>query len=91
MATYNSVEYVAVSQSANSFRQPRQKMWGIFIAEEKSGDTAKWSLIYSSNDFIAAKELFNSYLQDPEVDPAKAGMDNIIFTEIVPADSRARI
>jgi hypothetical protein len=90
---YEPKEYKAIiNPSGGSFRNPRQKMWGIFITNEKKGDTNIWVLIHMSNDFESAKDVYNGFLQNPDVkDPKLAGMDNIIFTEILPVDSKTRV
>ncbi|WCS68184.1 hypothetical protein Goe21_00740 [Bacillus phage vB_BsuM-Goe21] len=86
---YSTVEYNAVSTSNSIFKQPRQKMWGVFVAVSKTGNINKWKLIYLNNDFDGAKEIFNDWLQNPK-DPSLAGMDNIIMTEVLPANSSTR-
>lgn len=90
---YNNIPYTAVYQNENTFHQPRQKIWGVMVAnEKKSGGETKWGLVYCNNDFDGAKEFFNSFLQNPQVDDVKlGGMENIIFIEILPANSNARV
>lgn len=85
--------YLPVYEKPNSFNQPRQKIWGVFIAKEKlsGGSFNSWTLAYSSNDFNGAKEFFNAWLQNPEVDPKFAGMNNIIMVEIIPVNSNVHV
>lgn len=86
--------YSPVYEKNNTFKQPRQKIWGVFIAKEKMSNGSsmnKWNLAYSSNDFNGAKEFFNKWLQNPEVDPKFAGMNNIIMVEIIPVNSNVQV
>ncbi|ALN97816.1 hypothetical protein Bp8pS_137 [Bacillus phage vB_BpuM-BpSp] len=73
----------------SSFKQPRQKIWGVFVVDiEKTKDTTKkWKLIEATNDYEKAKTTFNEWLREPESDELKfTGLDNIILTELLPAD-----
>jgi hypothetical protein len=89
---YENKEYKAVYQPINSFKQPRQKMWGIFVVGAKKNNLNNWNLVYQSNDFTGAKEFFNNWLQNPMIeDPKLGGMHNIIMVEILPANSNTRV
>jgi hypothetical protein len=89
---YENKEYKAVYAPVNTFKQPRQKMWGVLVAGELKNGVKKWNLAYLDNDFIGAKEFFNAYLQKPDIEDNKlAGMDNIIMVEVLPANSNARV
>ena len=89
---YQNVRYSAVFRPQNTFKNPRQKMWGVFVANSGTGNIKKWSLCYASDDFRGAKTFYNSFLQDPQQDDMTLiGTDNIIMIEILPVNSNTRV
>jgi hypothetical protein len=89
---YENKEYKAVYGTPNSFKQPRQKMWGVFVVGEIKTAGNKWNLVHMSNDFESAKDFLNDWLRNPDISDNKmAGLDNIIMVEIIPADSLPRV
>jgi hypothetical protein len=94
---YINKEYVAISNIYdNSFKQPRQKMWGVFVAGKRVTSSNppinKWNLVYLSNDFEGAKDFYNEWLQNPDItDYNLAGSDNAIMVEILPINSKTRL
>jgi hypothetical protein len=87
-----AVDYKAIGTTGSSFKQPRQKMWGVFSRPNVQNASSYWELVMMSNDFKKAKEAVNNWLQNPPTGQyAKPGINNVILCEIVPVDSDVRV
>lgn len=84
--TYTPVD----STNANTFRRPRQKIWGVFI-KSFNGEYVKnnWILVECTNDFKKAKLKAKQFLKYPPdyTDTGNySGLSSVIVCEIAPAD-----
>lgn len=84
----SGVTYNAVSSPGSSFKQPRQKLWGVFQRPNDQYGSYYWDLVLMTNDLNAAKNKVNDWLKNPPTGQnAKPGINNVILCEIVPVDS----
>jgi hypothetical protein len=87
-----SVTYNPVGTPGSSFKQPRQKMWGVFQRPNTQAGQPYWDLVLMTNDLQAAKNTINSWLQNPPTGQyALGGLNNIILCEVIPVDSNVEI
>jgi hypothetical protein len=80
----------------DTFKSPRQKIWGIFIADGMNSTTTKiaWTLVHTTNAVTEIRKLFDEFLRNPpqsNVTNGFVGMDHIIAVEIIPADFMSKI
>jgi len=83
----------------DTFKSPRQKMWGIFIKTPgyETADQEYWHLVVLTNSMTEIRNDFNEFLRNPPTANANAssgvfiGMDAIIVCEIIPADFVSKI
>jgi hypothetical protein len=81
-------DYKAVGSTSSTFKQPRQKIWGVFNRPNTSQGSSYWELVLTTNDFQAATQEVNNWLKNPPSGQyAKPGIDNVILCEIAPVDS----
>lgn len=88
--------YTPVYKNLSTFKNPRQKIWAIFIVGEEKGSNKIWRLVNASNDYYEVVDLFNAWLRDPlrktpTGEDIPTGIDNVIMAEILPTDSRTRL
>lgn len=88
LTDWTAVQYLSVDGSnSNSFRRPRQKMWGVFC---RIDDLLHWTLVDITNDFRYGKLKVQQFLKVPPaaaVASNSAGINSVILCEIVPADT----
>jgi len=83
-----TVAYSSVGNPSSSFKQPRQKTWGVFQRPNVTTSNVYWDLVLMTNDLKSAKAKINDWLKNPPTGTgALPGLDNIILCEIVPVDS----
>jgi hypothetical protein len=80
----------------DTFKSPRQKIWGIFIADGTNSTSSKiaWTLVCTTNAISDIRKLFDEFLRNPpqlNVTNGYVGMDHIIAVEIIPADFMSKI
>ena len=87
MATTTGPNYNSVGSTSSSFKQPRQKMWGVFSRPNSQDGVKYWELTLLTNSLQEAKEKVNDWLKNPPTGQyAQAGLNNIILCEVVPVD-----
>ena len=80
---YKSVDGTAT----NSFRRPRQKIWGVFVRDPNS---TGWLLVDITNDFRYGKLKVQEFLKHPPASFASNGISGIncvILCEVVQVGS----
>jgi len=85
------INYVSVNHDDNSFKQPRQKIWGLFIKGKDVAQTSQlWHLAFTSSSLDLVAKKTNLYLQNPPTlgtgQPSYT-INDYIVCEIVPIDS----
>jgi len=88
MAFANAV-YTAVTDSASTFKNPRQKMWGVFVRPSDVPNFVNWQLCLITNDIREARSKVDEWLKIPPVsgNGLPTGINNVILGEIIPIDS----
>jgi hypothetical protein len=84
------VNYTPVGEPGSTFKQPRQKIWGVFCRPINIKEDY-WEIVLTTNDLQEAKEKINDWLREPPVGHTRTGLNNVILTEIVPIDSNIEI
>ncbi|ALN97814.1 hypothetical protein Bp8pS_135 [Bacillus phage vB_BpuM-BpSp] len=86
------IEYSSIESSKSSFKQPRQKIWGVFTRPKSTNAGDTWELVKMSNDIEEAKEAVREWLNNPPTTQGvKTGLDNVILCEIAPISSRIEV